>query len=361
MKHPQKVLFANSLRGVAALLVIAAHYTGVFWFARSAVSALTGLPTVDSSVQTPDLATWITLSVVPFNLGPLGVALFFLISGFVIPFAFERQSRIQFLIGRIFRIWPVYFACFLTGAAVLFSASRLFSVPLPFSTGNALLHSVVGLREIFGGPQIDGILWTLEIEIKFYIIAFAIAPLLGSGSLLSFVVPAGIFCATRSEYLAPHISFAAPYLIFMFIGVALNFLFREKVRLMPTALTIGALLLASFISANDQANVAQNYALALFIFCGCMMASRFIPDSNVLKFFANISYPLYAIHGIAGYAIMTSLLHFGASPTITLFATTTIAILAAWLVHSTLEILSIECGRRVAALVGRNGLSAMST
>jgi len=40
--------------------------------------------------------------------GGFGVALFFLISGFVIPFSFLRYTRTGFAIARILRLWPAY-------------------------------------------------------------------------------------------------------------------------------------------------------------------------------------------------------------------------------------------------------------
>ena len=345
----QKVAFANSLRGVAALLVLVAHYAGVFWFARNAVSGLTGLPAVPASVVSPSLASWVTLSVIPFNLGPLGVALFFLISGFVIPFAFQRQSRQQFLIGRIFRIWPVYFVCFAVGIVALFAASLLFGTELPFNASSALLHSIVGLREIAGSPHIDGILWTLEIEVKFYLLAFLIAPLFAAGSTLSFCVPAAIFlaCTAAAPMMPAAVLFSAPYLIFMFIGVTLNFLYRNKLGLGATCCVSASLAAMSYHVAGAQAVVAINYALALVIFTVAMATSRFAPDLKILRFLADISYPLYAVHGLAGYALMTSLLHFGLAPWIALIIAAATAIGLAWAIHSTLEVWSINFGRRV--------------
>ena len=44
----------------------------------------------------------------PLNWGPFGVALFFVISGFVIPFSFETYGRLDFIVARFFRIYPTY-------------------------------------------------------------------------------------------------------------------------------------------------------------------------------------------------------------------------------------------------------------
>ena len=45
-----------------------------------------------------------------FSLGHTGVALFFLVSGFVIPGAFDARTRWAFVVSRAWRLWPTYAA-----------------------------------------------------------------------------------------------------------------------------------------------------------------------------------------------------------------------------------------------------------
>ncbi len=68
------------LRGVAALIVVISHYLGMFWFFRTDVSSLTGLPVLLDQFAPPAITHLFTLPQ-PIHLGPLGVAIFFLISG----------------------------------------------------------------------------------------------------------------------------------------------------------------------------------------------------------------------------------------------------------------------------------------
>ena len=42
--------------------------------------------------------------------GHFGVALFFIISGFVIPFSVASTTRAGFAVARVLRIWPTYLA-----------------------------------------------------------------------------------------------------------------------------------------------------------------------------------------------------------------------------------------------------------
>ncbi len=350
--NQERVAFANSLRGIAALMVLVAHYAGSYWFARDAISTLTGLPVVSSAVDTPTIASWITLSVIPFNLGPLGVALFFLISGFVIPFAFVRQNRLQFLVGRIFRLWPVYFVGFGIGVATLAISSYFFETPLPFDARSVAIHSILGMREITGIPSIDGIVWTLEVEVKFYVIAMIAAPLLAAGSAFSFAIPALIFicCAFASQHLPAALFTAAPYLIFMFLGVAFNFYFRGLQSALATGLAAVSIGCAAyFLPGNPPliSIIAPNYALAVFIFCGCMALSKFLPETRIVKFLAQVSYPLYVLHALVGYTLMTVMLAIGIPSWATLLLTAFSAVLLAWAVHVLVEAPSIDLGRKL--------------
>ena len=79
----------------------------------------------------PAYLTW--LHVVPqFNWGAFGVALFFLISGFVIPFSLSRQRAGAFLVGRFFRIVPLYVVGFTISLAAIGATTLYFARSWPF-------------------------------------------------------------------------------------------------------------------------------------------------------------------------------------------------------------------------------------
>ena len=80
MKGRSKLIFANQLRGIAALLVVLSHLCCVFWGAKGAVSAYTGAPPADGGQ--PWIGDYINSYY--WNSGAVGVAIFFTISGFVI-------------------------------------------------------------------------------------------------------------------------------------------------------------------------------------------------------------------------------------------------------------------------------------
>ncbi len=168
-----KIEFANTLRGLAALSVLISHYFYTFWKVPSAVAGLIGAPAL------PVRSNMITIAIdalLPEGLiGHFGVAIFFLISGFVIPFAFLTRSRLEFAIGRVFRLWPTYAVGLTLSSLAVWACAASFGQPRPFPTSTYLLQ-LLFVRDLWWVPSIDGIVWTLEIEAKFYLAAIVLAP-----------------------------------------------------------------------------------------------------------------------------------------------------------------------------------------
>lgn len=111
-----------------------------------------------------------------FNLGWLGVQLFFIISGFVILLSLEKsKSCSAFLVKRWLRLFPAMAIC----SAVIFSTAWL--IPeRPFGQPK-LIDLLPGLTFIDDRwwslavgqtvRPLEGVFWTLYVEVKFYIFA----------------------------------------------------------------------------------------------------------------------------------------------------------------------------------------------
>src|SRR5262245_17886057 len=93
-----KVAFIHLLRGVAPLLVMWAHLGGWWLSSRSQHSELQEF--------------WVSRITGPFHLwqdgGHLGVLLFFLVSVFIISYVADRESSTEFVIKRLFRVFPAF-------------------------------------------------------------------------------------------------------------------------------------------------------------------------------------------------------------------------------------------------------------
>ena len=170
----------------------------------------------------------------PFAPPAFGVALFFLVSGFVIRISFASYGRLGFLVARVMRLYPTYVAGFSITIASLSLAAISWHQAFPYVLTAVLSHILPGTRDLIGSPQIDYVVWTLEVEVKFYIVCLLIAPLLRSGSALAFLAPAAIAALVSIGLSHPpsHTAlfaalFSGPMLIFMFIGVAVHYRFQK--------------------------------------------------------------------------------------------------------------------------------------
>lgn len=142
----------EGIRGVAALMVVAAHAAG-------------GLAARGAELGATEPV---------FALGAAGVDLFFVISGFVIVWSELSKTRATwpFLKNRIRRIVPLYWILTLTAAAAI-ALSQVVNFPTEGQDASApvLASSMLFLSGSLGFPNpvlYQG--WTLEYEMLFYVL-----------------------------------------------------------------------------------------------------------------------------------------------------------------------------------------------
>lgn len=371
--HTHKVAFANTLRGFAALLVLIHHYGGVFWNRREDVSRLLGgVAPLSDNVTTP-LAIRLA-SVIPFDLGLFAVSLFFLVSGFVIPFSLKRYSGPRFLAARAVRLLPVYAAGFSVTIASLGIIAQVYGLPFPYTLSEVLIHYVLGIRDLLWSANIDGGIWTLEIELKFYIVGAALAFWMRRDHMLVFAAPmvlmgAGLAVNASLGWLEANQHFwflrglvaasTIPFLCYMFAGVAFHqalTLGSERKAVLTGALAVGSTLcglavLASSPYAAQTGRHIVSAGLALCVFAGCfsLRATKILAGGRATNFLADISYPLYVSHGIFGYVILYLLLDRGINQMVALTLATIIAFVVAILIHRIVERPTIALARSVAS------------
>ncbi len=134
------------LRFLAALSVLFFHYT----FRGYAEGGM-------SLVSYPSFA--------PFTkYGYLGVQLFFMISGFVILMTASGGSLRSFVVSRLVRLYPAFWAC----CTITFAAILVFGEPRFTASMDQYLTNMSMLSGFVGVPSIDGSYWSLFVELKFY-------------------------------------------------------------------------------------------------------------------------------------------------------------------------------------------------
>jgi peptidoglycan/LPS O-acetylase OafA/YrhL len=103
--------------------------------------------------------------------GYLGVDMFFTISGFVVLLsAWGRRPR-EFVISRVVRLYPAYWAAVTITTVVAITLSRgLFHVtPVQYLANLTMLNAVPHIANV------DVVYWTLYAEIRFYLLVFVLA------------------------------------------------------------------------------------------------------------------------------------------------------------------------------------------
>lgn len=361
-----RVPFAHELRGVAVLAVMAFHYLGLFWQQPAAVAQLLGVtpltPTAAGVVLGSSFGPshW-------FSLGHFGVALFFLVSGFVIPFAFVRQSRVAFVIGRFWRLWPTY-AVGLTCTVVLVALVRVGSgTPLLPSASTLAWNYALGLRDLAGAPSLDGVVWTLEIEIRFYLLCLVLAPALRDGrpgpvvgALLAVAAIAGGAEAVSATHghawtLANYTAAVnGPIVIVMLLGTLGNLWFRRTVSrsLLAAGAATGAaaclVLWQHGPLAPDLMAMTTSYAAAAAVFVVAYLRGSAPGPTALWSRLADISYPLYVVHAVPGYVVLHATTRAGAPLPLALACAVAWALASATVVHRVIEVPSRVRGRVMA-------------
>ncbi|MFV0280969.1 MAG: acyltransferase family protein [Rhodoblastus sp.] len=353
-----RIEFANTLRGFAAFGVIVGHLAIVYWTMGPMVDVLTGIPYV--SYTSPVLAGFSSLT----WLGPFGVALFFVISGFVIPFSFEQYSVKGFIVGRLFRIWPTCWAGLSVTVLAVVIGVHFMGGAIPFTFRDAASQYFPPFAAIADARRIDSVMWTLEIEMFFYGICALAANHMRMGRKTLWLFPVGVFLfwlvvdqtvARFHDHPALVRRLASfdtdpVFIVFMFCGVALNLFQRGKLTLPQTAaaiaLCVSLFSLAQFIGHMPFTVDLRYYFAGLGVFILSMRFQAAFKRTRVTRFLSDISYPLYVAHGVAGYVVLHAFMRMQVNADLAIIATIVLAVAVAWLIHVVVEIPSHRMGQR---------------
>jgi peptidoglycan/LPS O-acetylase OafA/YrhL len=275
---------------------------------------------------------------VQMTLGKYGVQLFFAISGFVILMSLERVERARdFLLGRVARLYPAYW----TGLALTFTVVSVFGLPQREVSTAAALVNLTMFQELLRVPHVDGVYWTLTVELSFY----ALVLVLLSARVLDKIIP--IFIAlvvfqTVAEWALQGMgqTYAArfagrPHLQFFALGV-LAFKHRRGELSLTSALALVGVCIAHELLVGSTTSLLVLCAIlgvAYALATGALGWLTWRP----LTFLGFISYPLYLVHQNIGYLIILRLEAAGWRPEVAIAAALAVALLLATAVTHLVE------------------------
>ncbi|MCX5920126.1 MAG: acyltransferase [Candidatus Melainabacteria bacterium] len=347
-----RIWFLQMLRGIACLVVFLFHVMVMFWVANDVVQVLCYTPAVNGC---PAFITVLEqgLKTIKLNLGAFGVGLFFLISGFVIPISLEKQGTRTFLIQRFFRIYPTYWVGLSITILLLVASATFNHKPLLFSMKDVLLNATLSLRDWFVSPRLDGINWTLEIEIAFYVLMAIFSRFFTTQKFkhLAWLPPffLGLSLLSHSEY----VGLVLCFINFMLIGTGFLNLYKKQFTFMwfmlYLTLTLGCFAATFLLDPQLSTNMGLigSYLYALGSFSLFYAFRNHIMYNPILDFISTISYPLYIVHGFNSYVIMSFLYQVIPNYWVCTGAGLFFSLSAAILLHYLAEKPSLKLGKRI--------------
>ena len=321
------------LRSFSALGIVFYHYCIFFFTAQDFSAKLCCFSPLDFS----EYSFIDFFKIFPLDMGKFFVAIFFLLSGFLIPYLIDHYpTRQAFLKNRFFRLWPIYAVGLLFNIMFVWGACLYNQIPFPYSF-NTLLASFLCLRDFLDYPFITGVIWTFEVEVKFFLFCFIIYPLLKKPSpqkLLLLQIGLFFFCFNLASFLQESseenlrlfnffkvLSLDLRFFCFLFLGIFLSLFYEKKITFKNWVIFSIALIVLFWIETalifkpERVFKYLVSYIPAWIIFVASTwpkeiqtIAQR---QSTIFRFLADISYPLYLIHAIPGYILIYILFDHG--------------------------------------------------
>lgn len=314
-----RLLFIDGLRGIAAVMVVLYHLCG----------------------RTD--AAWLT------QFGYLGVAVFFVLSGYVItmvvggnPISWGFLGR--FAARRSLRLDPPYWASILVSIALALLAVKM-GVAKEFpETGDVVLH-LFYLQDLTGTPAISPVYWTLCLEVQFYL---TLILCLWTGRGIPLVIALGAWSILEHAHitsLAPHGLFVKYWFAFA-LGALCYWSHAGRVSMETTLAAIFVVLACSSLDSGWFLTSAATAGVL------CLANHRHAMGrwlaAGIMQWFGKVSYSLYLFHPLVGWSAQSLALKY-ANQWVALAVGLLASVISAWLAHLVIERPAIRLSHLVRA------------
>lgn len=275
--------------------------------------------------------------------GALGVDLFFLISGFVIALSAEGRSFASFCASRITRIIPTYWLAIILTSSFILIEGNISQISI-----RQILANLFMLQSALGEKDIDGVYWTILIEIRFYILVGFLILCKSYKHYHWFLLFWITLCFADFKGLSIgplRQIFITSWGFYFAAGGAFYFLYkRQHIILSLLTILISLLIAVSkqselFIKIGTEESIQT--AQSLIIGCYLLMAviaTKWLDNLNWnwLPIAGGLTYPLYLIHEVIGFILMRHLNVTNNGFILTLIIIT-LMLVASWIINHCFE------------------------
>ncbi len=285
-----------------------------------------------------------------FHYGNIGVPLFFIISGFVILNSAWNRTPIKFLASRVGRLYPAFWtACTLTALIIAFGPSDRYTVSFQKWMMNLSMFS-----EAYGVDYVDGVYWTLTIELAFYLMMLGFVKIgLTTSRVLGFCVGWLAISMVHAYLPAPdwiQLVLVPSWACYFVAGMLFALVARDGWRwkyVVPLAAAYACCVrwavhyfnvLAEQYDVNYVPLIIGGVVTAIFAIFAAICSGARLPGAGRVAAIAGLTYPLYLIHENIGF-ITIDFLHadLGLNRWLTMGLTLALVIGIAWLLHVAVE------------------------
>jgi len=262
----------SAIRGLSFLMVVIFHYT--YQFSRVII---------DSPIDSYFL-----------KFCGYGVYLFFILSGRLIGSKlYSEHSASRFLTSRLIRIYPTYLFC----ASFSFLLFKIIAEYNRELTSIDLFYNLSFLVFFTETPRIDGVYWSLYLEVLFYMY---VALLIKVKKYTKYIlIVCGIIVLANSDSIVAKLITLNGTLPFFILGIIEN-----KIPKIQKVLLFSIALLLILI---DPKVLYHEYAILYFIYLTLSRSKLSSSVTNFLSQIGRISYTGYLIHQGVFFALFMKL------------------------------------------------------
>lgn len=303
-------------------------------------------------------------ALIPITLGgAAGVLVFFLTSGYIISHVLQREIPHEFLIRRVFRIYPLYIFAILAQIA---TDHYIGGIPLP--PASVWIPRALLIGDFFDVPNaLAGVEWTLRVEIMFYALMATLkhSHIIDRPKYLPTVyllISLALFYASPFPN-APGLStdYFNLYFPFLLIGSCIYLAERNLAstnNCIFVSLAIIYLFLVSIPSTQPNWKESNYALLAVAIFVISWMFRHHFKDGRLISLLSNMTYSVYLFHNWMWPYLTSAVETAGFQIAPVKLQVLALTLIICYALHATIEKFGLQVGRS-AIEASREALSAI--